>query len=377
MILQRLLLQNFRSYASADFTFTSGMNFIIGPNTAGKSNIMEAIYLLSSSKSFRTEKDNQLLQFHKQVSHVKGKILLEEHEPEILEVILSDGSVTGSTIFSKKFLRNGVPKRRLDFTGTLRALLFDPTDLDIISGSPSLRREFLDEVLEQTDLGYRKAVITFTKALRHRNALLQSAKETGFRQEKQFSYWDELLIANGTAIHDKRAAFIAYLNAQPQALFPFSLVYDHSIISEERLLQYRDAESGSGVTLVGPHRDDIQVMMRGGTHQSPAKPDPVHPENSEEISVKAYASRGQQRLAVVQLKLLQLQYMREHSQTANGDKPVLLLDDIFSELDSRHIKHVLNVVKDQQTIITTTHKEFIDHIAPTDANVIELKRTHE
>ncbi len=359
MILQRLLLQNFRSYDSADFTFTKGLNFIIGPNTAGKSNIMEAIYLLSSSKSFRTEKDNQLLQFHKQVSHVKGKIILEENESEILEVILSDGSVTGSSIFSKKFLRNGVPKRRIDFTGTLRALLFDPTDLDVISGSPSLRREFLDEVLEQTDLGYRKAVITFTKALRHRNALLQSARETGFRQEKQFSYWDELLIANGTAIHDKRAAFITYLNAQPQTLFPFSLVYDHSIISEERLLQYRDAESGAGVTLVGPHRDDIQVMMRG--------------EGGEYIAVKAYASRGQQRLAVVQLKLLQLQYMREQSQSPTGDRPVLLLDDIFSELDSRHINHVLNVVKDQQTIITTTHKEFIDHIAPTDANVIELK----
>jgi DNA replication and repair protein RecF len=359
MRLERLLLQHFRSYDTADFTFTPKVNFIIGPNTAGKSNIIEALYLLSSGKSFRAEKDNQLLQFHEHVSHVKGKVFLENDESEIPEVILSDGSVTGSTIFSKRFLLNGVPKRRVDFMGTLRALLFDPTDLDIVSGSPSLRREFLDEVLEQTDRDYRHAMLTYTKALRHRNALLQNARETGFRQEKQFSYWDELIIGTGTIIHTKRNAFIMYLNEQEKDLFPFVITYDHSIISEERLLQYRAAESSSGVTLVGPHRDDLQIMMKS--------------EVGEAIAVKSYASRGQQRLAIVQLKLLQLKYMKEQG----GGNPVLLLDDIFSELDSRHIRHVLQVVQNQQTIITTTHKEFIDHIAPTDANVIELKKTHE
>ncbi len=222
MRLDRLLLQHFRSYTTADFTFTPKVNFIIGPNTAGKSNIIEAIYLLSSGKSFRAEKDTQLLQFHEHVSHVKGKIVdTASEDAEILEVILSDGTMTGTSAFSKRFTRNGVPKRRVDFTGTLRALLFDPTDLDIISGSPSLRREFLDEVLEQTDSAYRHALLTFTKGLRQRNALLQQARETGYRPEKQFSYWDELLIEAGTVIHTKRAAFLEYLSTQAHVLFSF------------------------------------------------------------------------------------------------------------------------------------------------------------
>jgi DNA replication and repair protein RecF len=288
------------------------------------------------------------------ISHVKGKIATSD-QSEILEVILHDGTLTGGTMFTKRYLVNDVPKRRLDFTGHLPALLFDPTDLDIVSGSPSLRREFLDEVLEQTDRDYRHALLTYSKALRHRNALLQLAKETGERQEKQFAYWDELLIKTGSSITAKRNQFIQWVNDQQKPLFSFLLVYDQSIMSEERLMQYREAEMGSGVTLVGPHRDDLLVFMENA---------------AENIEVKSYGSRGQQRLAVVQLKMLQLQYMQQQGIS----QPLLLLDDIFSELDSRHIEHVLAVVQEQQTIITTTHKEFIDNVKLPNANMIELNK---
>ncbi len=356
MILNRILLQNFRNYESADFSFDPGITYIIGPNTAGKSNIIEAIYLLSYGKSFRAEKDDQLIQFGKESSRVKGlvSLSLKEEDSATLEAFLARPGVT-SSIFTKRYFLNGLPKRRHDFAGSLAALLFEPSDLDIVSGSPSLRREFLDEVLEQIDREYRHDVLTYTKALRQRNALLQRVKETGVRQEKQFQYWDEILIRSGSTITERRRAFIDYINSQKKELFLLSLLYDPSLISEERLFQYKDAEVAAGVTLVGPHRDDLVLEMKK--------------EDEEGLSLKSFGSRGQQRLAVLQLKLLQLQYMEENLE----EKPIFLLDDIFSELDELHIRHILRIVKNQQTIITTTHKEFIEQSNIGQGKMIELK----
>lgn len=358
MQIAKLLLQNFRSYESATFTFSEGVTCIVGPNTAGKSNIIESIYLLSHGKSFRTDKDMQMIQLQKDVARVKAKITHEDAKATILEVTLAEGSVGGRNGFIKKYKVNDIPKRRADFAGNLHALLFDPSDLDVITGSPSLRREFFDEVLEQTDTSYRYALLQFTKALRHRNALLQQARETGIRSEKEFAYWDELLIQTGNTLTDKRAEFVAYINSERQELFPFRMQYDKSEISDDRLLQYKEAELGAGVTLVGPHRDDFSLFMRS-------------PEQ-EEVAIKSYGSRGQQRLAIVQMKLLQLQFMRERL----SEQPVLLLDDIFSELDTLHIQHVLRIAKHQQTIITTTHKEFIDPEILSNPHMIELENAH-
>lgn len=353
MLISRLLLQHFRNYSSADFKFEDGINFIIGPNTVGKSNLLEAIYLLSSGKSFRTEKDEQMVQFGKTVSHIKGQVSVSGEKVK-LEVVLAEPAATGN-IFRKKYLINDIPKRRLDFAGVFPVLLFEPSDLEIVSGSPSLRREFVDEVLEQTDREYRQDHITYMKALRQRNALLQKTKETGVRQEKQFSYWDEILIRTGNNITDKRTAFIDCFNQQDKSLFPLFIIYDRSTISEARLAQYKEAEVSASATLVGPHRDDLFIYTDKNAFQKGQL-------------LKAFGSRGQQRLAVLQLKLLQLEYMQKKL----TERPLLLLDDIFSELDEEHIKHIVEVIPKQQTLLTTTHKEFVDVVNAPQANVIEL-----
>lgn len=354
MLINRLLLQNFRSYETADFKFKPDLTFIVGQNTAGKSNIIEAIHLLAYGKSFRAEKDDQLVRFNFDISRVKAEIFTQREEAKILEVVLAEPEATGKS-FAKRYFLNDLPKRRVDFTDAFHVLLFEPTDLDLISGSPSLRRSFFDEVLEQTDKEYRHANLTYTRAIRQRNALLQRTRETGIRQEKQFSYWNEVVIESGSKITAARASFIGYLNEQTKNLFNFKAIYDQSVISEERLMQYKEAETASGVTLVGPHRDDLDFLMMG--------------EENKELQIKSYGSRGQQRLAVVQLKLLQLQYLKEKIE----DTPVLLLDDIFSELDENHIKHILAVVGRQQTIITTTHREFLTEAGVKDPYVIDLK----
>lgn len=352
MILTGISLENFRSYPSSTFHFSPTTTIVVGPNTAGKSNLLEGINLLSSGKSFRAEKDLQMISSGAHLARVKGQIE-EKGEKDTLEVMITD-SVGMSRSFTKRFLVNGVPKRRVDFAGHLPALLFVPSDLDIIISSPSHRRSFLDDVLDLVDRQYRLASTAYDKALRHRNALLDVVAETGIRNDEQFKYWDDILVKNGSYITEKRQELITFFNTEEKSLFELVVTYDHSKISYERLEQYRGAEIGAKVTLVGPHRDDFFVEFT---------------DKGAKFNVKQYGSRGQQRLVVLQLKLLQLTYIEK----TMGQRPLLLLDDIFSELDDGHIKDVLSIVGMQQTIVTTTHQEFIKSKVK-DALVIELTK---
>lgn len=352
MIFTGVSLQHFRSYESATYLFSPQTTIIVGPNTAGKSNLLEAIFLLSSGKSFRAEKDVQMIASNQHLARVKGQIE-ENGEKDTLEAMVTD-SVGMSRSFAKRFLVNGVPKRRVDFAGRLPALLFVPSDLDIIISSPSHRRSFLDDVLDLVDRQYRLSSTAYEKALRQRNALLDVVAETGIRNDEQFRYWDEIVIKNGSYLTQKRQELIDFFNTEEKSLFNLFATYDHSIISEERLEQYRGAEIGAKVTLVGPHRDDFFVEFQ---------------DKEERRNVKQYGSRGQQRLVVLQLKLLQLTYIEK----VMGQRPLLLLDDIFSELDEGHIKDVLDIVGMQQTILTTTHQEFINSKVK-EAKIIELKK---
>lgn len=341
MTLKKIFLQNFRSYHKHEFDFEE-TTLIVGPNTSGKTNLIESVFLLSSGKSFRTDKDVQMLKFGEDFGRVKGWVAPEINagETEELEVIVTNGLINGKSQY-KKFLVNGVSKRRVDFAGKLLSVIFSPQDLDIIIDSPGLRRNFLDEVLEQVDRGYRQALISYVKAIRQRNALLERTRETGERFDKQFEYWDNLVIENGKYITQKREEFIDFVNTEKKDIFDFEIAYDKSIISRERLDQYSREEVLSGVTLVGPHRDDFSVLM------------PTQAKTARDI--KFFGSRGQQRLAILQLKNFQLKYIEKFL----GQRPVLILDDIFSELDEGHIGLVFDEIGRQQTIITTTHMEFI------------------
>ena len=350
MFFNHLYLHNFRNYTKSEFSFSKDTTLIVGPNTSGKTNFMEAVFFLSTGKSFRTDKDEQAIRFGEEVGRLSG--LVDEIK---LEVVIASKTM-GAGISKKKYMVNGVVKRRVDFMGNLQAVLFSPLDLDMIVGSPVLRRNFLNSVLESTDTEYRIALLEFTKGLRQRNALLERARETGVRQEKQFEYWDNILIKTGEVVTQKREEFIKFINNSQKDIFDFMMIYDKSVISKERLLQYKGQELGAGVTLVGPHRDDFSVHMFDNALQT------TH-------DVKFFGSRGQQRLVVLQLKLLELAFIEQKI----GERPILLLDDIFSELDSNHINLVLDIINKQQTIITTTHKEFIPKKLLDKVEIIELE----
>lgn len=374
MILKHIALQNFRNYSKAGFNFSPKTTIIVGPNAIGKSNLIEALYLLSTGKSNRSDKYKQLIQFGKNISRVKG-VASESNSAKAnaiekeglkatsnvanfennigLEVVFSE---TQTQFIQKKYLVNGVSKRRADYAGRMPVVLFTPLDLDIVAGQPGVRRRFLDEILDQTDPEYSGALLSYTKALRQRNALLEKVQITGFRDDKVFSYWDGLLINNGQIITHKRKELITYINKKKKDIFEFSLEYDSSTVSAERLLQYKQAEAGSGVTLVGPHRDDVIIKAANKISKT-----------LEEV--RYFGSRGQQRLVSLELKLSHIAAIKERSE----NNPILLLDDVFSELDSSNISHVLDLMNIYQTVATTTHKEFLGKREIKDMKMIELE----
>jgi len=365
MFLKSLSLVNYRNYDKSDFKFTKNVSIIVGPNTAGKTNLVEAIFYLSTGRSSKAEKDADLIRFSENTARISGELA---DKTELSFVV----SKTETGNIQKKYLVNGVSKSRSNFAGNLACILFSPEDLDIIIGGPNLRRKLLDNLLEQVDKDYRNAAIVYAKALRQRNALLDRARESGQRQEKLFEYWDNLLIDNGAVITKKREEFVRFINDFSKEIFDFIVFYDKSIVSSARLLQYKDAEVGAGVTLVGPHRDDLSFSMfnppaggQGTTHD-----------------IKSFGSRGQQRLTILQMKIIELSFIEKIIE----QKPILILDDIFSELDSGHIKLVLQMIERQpaspgertsrggQSIVTTTHKEFVDSKIFKNSDVIELDK---
>jgi DNA replication and repair protein RecF len=332
-MLQKIRLTNFRNFSDQIFEFKEGINVIWGANGAGKTNILESIFLLATGKSFRADLTSEMIAYQSAISRVKGKLL--EEESRALEVTITRGSITEGTVVKKTspkiFKINDVNKRQSDFVGQLKVVLFTPEHLDLINGSPSQRREFLDTVLIQTDREYYRSLISYTKALRARNRLLIRIREEGMSREHLF-FWDKLIIKNGNYISDKRREFIEFVNStKAPAEIGYKMIYDANTISESRLAQYTREEVAAATTLVGPHRDDVLFL---GNEKDLAK----------------YASRGQQRMGVLWVKLAELSFIEERY----GVKPVLLLDDIFSELDINHQKIVSDLADNQQTIITST-----------------------
>jgi DNA replication and repair protein RecF len=354
VVLKSLSLQNFRNYSQKEFIFSSGINLVIGPNAVGKTNLLEAVYLLATGRSFRAQIEAEMINYQSQISNVKSQIYLGESKTsEELEIILTRGEINGKRVAKKIYKVNGVNRRMVDFVGCLRVVYFGPEDLEIVVDSPARRRDYLDSVLEQVDKEYRRASLSYKKGLRQRNKLLEQIRDEG-KPRSVLYFWDRLLIENGEIITKKREEFIDFVNQQPSYFEKLELVYDKSIISPQRLAQYAEEEVAAGATLVGPHRDDFIVQVRNS--------------KSEIRNLSAFGSRGEQRTAVFCLKLAEMEFITQKT----GQRPVLLLDDIFSELDHQRRKHLLEVIPRQQTIITTTDLHLVEPEVRKKMEVIKL-----
>lgn len=349
-MVSKVKLLNFRNFKEKIFSFSDKISVIVGPNAIGKTNILESLFLLSTGKSFKARLEEEMISYREEIGRAQGKVTSSKSQVTNLEVMLTRGeiSVGDSKIEKtarKKLLVNGVARRLIDFAGNFRVILFGPWDLDLVTESPSVRRSFLDTALSQVDREYRGAILSYEKGLRQRNKLLFRIREEGVSRS-QLLFWNKLIIKNGDYISQKREDLIEFINTGYK-LPPVSyrLEYDKSAISEARLEQYAEEEVSAATTLVGPHRDDFIFNIESSKSKT---------QNERELA--RYGSRGEQRMGVLWLKLAELSFIEE----ATSEKPTLLLDDIFSELDHEHREIVFETAKKQQTIITTADEHFID-----------------
>ena len=349
-MLKNLQITNFRNFSKSEINFNSGINVINAPNASGKTNLLEAIAFLALGKSFKARLESECINYDSEIARIKT---------DDLEIVLTRGFIDIGKkelekVPKKKLLVKGIARRLIDFAGNIKVVIFSPQDLDLVSQTPSLRRKFLDQVLSQSDREYRRSIGAYEKGIRQRNRILLKIREEGLSRENLI-YWNHVLIKNGNYITSKREELIEYINnLEINIKNSFQLKYDPSTIIEERLEKYKVEEVASGNTLVGPHRDDFEFQI-------------IKPQ-SQILNLSSFGSRGEQRMAVLWLKLAELNYIEERT----GTKPILLLDDIFSELDHNHRKVVVEAINNHQVIITSADPHNLSDIQEKEINLIEL-----
>lgn len=377
-VLEKIFLSNFRKLKNYLLEFSEvGATVILAPNASGKTSILEAILVLATGESFRADKVEEMVAFDEEIARVAGIVRgQEDGKEERLEVTLTRGIVGGKKTQSRLYSLNQARKRQKDYVGKLGAVCFRPEDMRLIEGSPGRRRRFLDAPLSLIyPEKYGVALKNYEQTLRRRNKLLGQIKD-GSANRETLAYWDKNLILNGEIVQQFRRDFLAFWN---QVSFPldFQVEYDQSLISEERLAQYAEAEIGAGHTLVGPHKDDFIVNFDFGNDKNKQKETETSEkaEGENRQSIATYGSRGQQRLAVLWLKLCELKFYEWQT----GQKPVLLLDDIMSELDDESKSLVLDLISDHQTIVTTTEAKTVQvieaRIGKKNLETVELRET--
>ncbi|MFZ1721859.1 MAG: AAA family ATPase [Microgenomates group bacterium] len=350
MTLRTISLQDFRAYSQKKIDFEKNITVLVGPNAIGKTTIIEAIHLLATGDSFRAFKTDEMIKFGSEFARVTGKT-----DSDTIEILLTNGLVQGKRVAPRIFSLNSVKKQKRSVVGAIQSVVFRPEDMRLIEGSPPRRRAFLDSPLKLLFPEYDRSLSTFDKALRRRNKLLQEVREGGM-SKTTLHYWDQTLLKHGTLIQKYRQRLVEFFT---QVDFPVSFRghYLPSILSESRQEQYRAKEIAAGRSLIGPQKDDVSVeLVIGGEFRD----------------VGVFGSRGQQRLAVLWLKMCELAFLAKQS----DQTPLLLLDDILSELDREKREMVLSLTDTYQTILTTATKSIVDEVQSSvtarDATIILL-----
>lgn len=377
MRLSHLSLTNFRNYARLELDLPPALTVLQGANAQGKTNLLEAIHLLATGRSPRAIAERELINWLALEGPLPyARLVGEIGRGEQLELVLMltrNGSANNGPSVRKQVRINGVAKRALDLIGQLRVVLFLPEDVSLVAGSPAERRRYLDIALCQIDASYCRALAEYAKGLAQRNALLKRLRDEG-GDVNQLNFWDDMLAQNGGLLLHRRARAIAALerlaaechrtltqgaerlrlaylpSPGPGRLFPGAQAPDatgevyaeiavkeitHRLAAQLRATRNRDIASGT--SLLGPHRDDMGFSIAGR-------------------DLRLYGSRGQQRTAALALKLAEVELMRAET----GDSPLLLLDDVMSELDAVRRHALLDTLKraDQALVTATDWSDF-------------------
>lgn len=334
MYIESIELLNFRNYSELSLQLDQGTNIIYGNNAQGKTNILEAIYVCGTTKSHRGSKDRELLRFGEEEAHIR-MFVRRQQVPYKIDMHLKKNKSKGIAI-------NGIPIRKAsELFGIVNIIFFSPEDLNIIKNGPAERRRFLDLELCQLHQYYLAELIQYNKVVTQRNKLL---KEIGFSPELMctLDVWDEQMISYGTRIIRERASFVEQLGRIIKEIHSgltggreeIELLYDPNIAAEEfaeQLARDREKDLKFRLSGVGPHRDDLCILVNG-------------------VDIRRFGSQGQQRTAALSMKLSEIYLVKQMIR----DTPVLLLDDVLSELDSSRQNYLLQSIHDIQTLITCT-----------------------
>lgn len=342
MIIKSIDLKNFRNYEINNIEFDEKTNIFYGDNAQGKTNILEAVFLSGTTRSHKGVKDVEMIKFDSDEAHIKSVICKKNIDYRI-DMHLKKNKSKGIAV-------NGIPiKKSSELYGMVNIIFFSPEDLNIIKTGPSARRRFMDTELCQLDKIYVSNLINYNKSIDQRNKLL---KDISYNPslEDTLDIWDMNIVRYGSEIIKRRTVFINDLNSIIGKIHlnlsggkeELLIKYEPSVsedIFEKNLLESRERDKKSKMTGCGPHRDDIIFTING-------------------IDIRKYGSQGQQRTTALSLKLAEIELVKQ----SIGDTPILLLDDVLSELDSNRQNYLLNSIHDVQTIITCTGlDEFINN----------------
>ena len=342
MYIKKLELNDFRNYETLDVSFSENVNIFLGENAQGKTNLLEGIYLNAVAHSFKTQRDRELIRFGEEYCKVRALSHYDE-EDHTSEIIISREGGKAVRIDGAKINRTS------ELLNRLHIIVFSPEDLKIVKDEPGRRRGFIDRELCQIHPAYVSDLNDYRRILRQRNAYLKEERV----DETILAIWDEKLVAAGARLVRERRAFIEKINEISAQIHEkisggreqLSLYYETDIdpeeytgqdMSEEEcfsflLKEWYEKDRFHGTTRKGPHRDDIRIVANG-------------------VDLRKFGSQGQQRTAALSLKLSEIKLIEEET----GESPILLLDDVLSELDNERQKYLINSLGDNQMFITTT-----------------------
>ena len=337
MIIESIELKNYRNYKELHMEFNQGTNILYGDNAQGKTNILEAVYVCCTTKSHRGSKDRELIHFHEDESHIKLNIRKND-VPYRIDMHLKKNKAKGIAI-------NGIPIRKAsELFGIVNVVFFSPEDLNLIKNGPAERRRFIDLELCQLNKLYVHSLTSYNRVLMQRNRLL---KELAFHPEYEetLDVWDIQLVQYGKEVIRLREEFIDQLNDMICEIHRtlsggkenLRIVYDPNASADQleaELKKSRAQDRKQKTTLTGPHRDDIGFFL-------------------DEIDIRRFGSQGQQRTAALSLKLAEIELVKKLVR----DYPILLLDDVLSELDGHRQNQLLSAIHHIQTMITCTGVE--------------------
>jgi DNA replication and repair protein RecF len=403
MRIRYLSLTNFRNYSRLELTLPEQPLLLYGSNAQGKTTLLEAVYLLATGSSPLTALDRQIVKWEAEdeglpYARVWAEIERRKRIQEV-EIVLEKKPMTNGMARLQKTIRvDRARKRRADLAGLLNVVLFMPQDVDIISGSPSGRRRYMDDTLCQVDAAYCNALERYTEALRQRNATLRHLRDEG-GDSSQLEPFEETLASEGVAIADRRRELIASLSqradrihqqltggaewlrieyhpsfdpaAPPELRYQMGMGLHYEGPPEgiegddlvgafrQALVTLRQNEIARGTTLIGPHRDEIHFIAGSPT------------QGTHEVDLGIYGSRGQQRTAVLALKLAELEWMKAQTK----ESPVLLLDEVLAELDATRRGYLLSQVTSvEQALLTATDLDMFSDEFRKQAALWEVKQ---